>query len=77
MSGKYAEEHTAEFWFVPEVIRNMAGWVIDQCVEGEKMGGYITKGIASTMDYLSAPQTRYSDPLRKYPGVLWWQLPSQ
>ena len=43
----------------------MAGWVIDQCVEGEELGGYVTKGISSTMHYLSARSTNIFAALRK------------
>ncbi len=64
-SGKYVEEHTTELWFRPDDIRHMAGWVIDQCVDGEKLGGFVTKGIASTTSYLSAPSTKILDELRK------------
>ena len=68
-SGKYVEEHTSQIWFSPDRIRHMAGWVIDQCVDGEKMGGFMTYGISATTDYLSAPSTNIFAPLREYISV--------
>ena len=64
-SGKFVEENTAQLWFAPDQIRHMAGWVIDQCVDGENTGGYITKDITSTLDYLTAPSTNIFNEMRK------------
>ena len=66
-SGKFASENTAQYWFDPTVIRHMAGWVIDQCVGGDKTGGYVTNGISPTMNYLSARSTNIFAALRKLP----------
>ena len=43
----------------------MAGWVIDQCVEGSNLGGYVTAGFSNTVDYVATPETFYEDPFRK------------
>lgn len=58
------EDYTTKFWVVPDMIRHMVGWVIDQCVDGEKLGGYVTKDIKKTTDYLSAPGTKLWKPMR-------------
>lgn len=50
------------FKFAPDAIHNMAGWVIDQCVYGAQMGGYVTGGIKNTTDYVATPETFYEDP---------------
>jgi len=51
-------------------VRHMAGWVMDQCVSvttEDKRGGYITKDLANTIDYLTRPDISYEDPFRKLP----------
>lgn len=49
----------------------MAGWVMDQCVSvttENKRGGYITKGLANTINYLTRPDISYEDEFRKLPS---------
>ena len=53
------------FSFAPDMIVNMAGWVIDQCVGGTHMGGYATAEFSNTVEYVSRPDTFYDDPFRK------------
>ena len=43
----------------PTVIRNMAGWVIDQCVKDEGMGGAITKDLKHATDWILDPETAF------------------
>lgn len=43
----------------------MAGWVIDQCVGGAGMGGYVTAELSNAADYVARPDTFYDDPFRK------------
>ena len=43
----------------------MAGWVIDQCVRGDLLGGYTTRKIANTLDYVTDAMTFHEDPFRK------------
>ena len=43
----------------------MAGWLIDQCVFGARVGGYATAGILNTIEYVARPDTFYEDPFRK------------
>ncbi len=57
--------HGQAFSFAPDAIRNMAGWLIDQCVFGARMGGYATAGISNTVEYVARPDTFYEDPFRK------------
>ncbi|KAL2054406.1 hypothetical protein ABVK25_005154 [Lepraria finkii] len=52
--------HTIEF--APNDLRMMAGWVIDQCVRGELLGGYTTRKIANTLDYVTDAMTFHEDP---------------
>jgi len=42
----------------PRELREMAGWVISQCVGGiPSMGGFITKNVSNAIDFLSTVQT--------------------
>lgn len=43
----------------------MAGWVIDQCVDGSHTGGYVTAEFSNTADYVALPEVFYEDPFRK------------
>lgn len=47
------------------MIRNMAGWVIDQCVLGGNVGGYVTAEFSNTVEYVAGADTFYEDPFRK------------
>lgn len=53
------------FTFAPNTIVNMAGWLIDQCVEGASMGGYATAEFSNTVEYVTRADTFYEDPFRK------------
>ena len=45
--------------FVPNDMRNMAGWVLEQCIEEEsgKEGGWVSKDLLNTVDYLTDPDS--------------------
>ena len=55
--------------FVPNVMRQMAGWVFDKCIEnnGENeiepgsKGGYISNEVSNTIDYLTDPDSDIAD----------------
>ena len=51
--------------FVPNDLRMMAGWVINKCVRDEFLGGYTTREIANTLDYVTDAMTFHEDPFRK------------
>lgn len=42
-------------------MRNMAGWLIDQCVFDESLGGFATFGLADAEDYITGPIVRHED----------------
>lgn len=70
VSGKRAQD-VPYIVLSGEEVRHMAGWIIDQCVSvttEDKRGGYITKGLANTIDYLTRPDISYEDPFRKLPS---------
>ena len=45
--------------FVPNDMRNMAGWVLEQCIEEKsgKEGGWVSKDLSNTVDYLTDPDS--------------------
>lgn len=47
-------------------MRNMAGWLIDQCVFDESLGGFATFGLADAEDYITGPIVRHEDKWRKW-----------
>lgn len=51
--------------FVPNVIRQMAGWVFDECIindiEPGELGGYVSNGLSNTIDYLTDPDSAMAD----------------
>ncbi|KAL9133977.1 MAG: hypothetical protein Q9175_004843 [Cornicularia normoerica] len=52
---------------VPDEIRGMAGWVIDQCVGagGRGYGGFATEDISKLTAYVTEPDTKISGTYRK------------
>ena len=46
-------------------MRNMAGWLIDQCISNENLGGFVTLGLANAEDYITDPTIRHEDKWRK------------
>ena len=49
----------------PKDVRNMAGWVIDQCVSDQGEGGAISKGTSAVVDWIINPLNRFEvDPMR-------------
>lgn len=67
-AGK-SQEELAEVPFSADAVRQMAGYLIDQCVGGKDLGGFITKDLARTIDFVTAPRTKYDDPFRRPPTV--------
>ena len=60
---------------VPDQIRGMAGWVVEQCVAmtalGGKNGGFTTWGLTALVNFVLEPTTRYSSPFyRKASNLL-------
>lgn len=52
---------------IPDEIRGMAGWVVDQCVDGSAggFGGFATKDISNLAAYVTEPDTKLSETYRK------------
>ena len=51
---------------IPDDIRGMAGWVIDQCVTRSGIGGFVTNKIINMVNYISEPATNFQGPFRKH-----------
>ena len=49
----------------PNVFREMAGYIVTQCVAQNAAGGYITSNISNTIDYLINPRTNLAQPARR------------
>ncbi|MCJ1452431.1 hypothetical protein MMC28_002774 [Mycoblastus sanguinarius] len=63
-SGKYASENTLDLPLAPDDIRTMARYVLEKCVDdtkfgGEQKGGFVTKGLQHTTDFLTAKKTLF------------------
>lgn len=51
---------------IPDVIRGLAGQVIQSCVvEWGGVGGYVTEGFANMVNHLTAPDTNLLLPYRE------------
>ena len=50
-------------------MRNMAGWLIDQCVSNENLGGFATHSLANAETYITGPTVRHEDKWRKRGNV--------
>ena len=50
----------------PRDIRNMSTWVFLKCVRENASGGMVTKGISNSVNWLTAGDTVYPGPARKY-----------
>lgn len=55
-------------------MRNMAGWLIDQCISDENLGGFATHSLANAEDYITNPTVRYEDTWRKGTTTLTAQI---
>lgn len=51
-------------------MRNMAGWLIDQCISSENLGGFATYGLANAEDYITGPTVRHEDEWRKRTKII-------
>ena len=63
-SGPSAEDLEVVY-FSGDDMRNMAGWLIDQCVSDENLGGFATLGLSNAEDYITGPTIRHEDKWRK------------
>ncbi|KAL6715396.1 hypothetical protein ACLMJK_006357 [Lecanora helva] len=43
----------------PVDVRNMAGWVLEQCVGAEKQGGAVTKNVKNAVSWVLDPRSRF------------------
>ena len=52
---------------IPNEIRGMAGWVVDECVRSGEMGfgGFATRDISTLTQYVTKPDTKISRAYRK------------
>lgn len=67
-SGKWVEENVFAMDISPNKIRNMFGRLMDKCVQGKRIGGFLTNGINNTMKWLVREDTEFpGEPSRK-PG---------
>ena len=48
-----------EIEIVPDDIRDMARWVLLNCVKDQKSGGVITKGLLHSLTWITAPDSEY------------------
>ena len=61
-----SQNHAIEYLHViPDLFREMAGWLLNQCVGRSRMGGFITLGLEETIDYLVDPMTNFESDFRK------------
>ena len=54
----------------PNLLRNLAGWLLKQCVVGSRMGGSVTMDLEETIDYLADPSTNFPSDFRKCINLL-------
>lgn len=53
-------------WISGNFMRQMARSVMDRCILPRVTGGYVTRGFAKQLNYVTAPTTKYEDAFRKY-----------
>lgn len=59
---RFLEDETAHM-IAPDEFRGMAGWLIQNCVQGApSVGGLVTKNISRAINYLSTPNVNL-DPI--------------
>lgn len=61
----YVDRPNADAWYdlAPNKFREMAGWVIRQCVDGARpIGGFVTRNISDAVNYLSLPTATLEPP---------------
>jgi hypothetical protein len=51
--------------FAPDGLRAMAGWMINHCVRGAYNGGFSTRQISNTLNYVAEGTTFHEDIFRK------------
>ena len=49
----------------PDTVRELAGWVINRCVQGPGFGGFATLGINNLINYVVNPATDLRAPYRR------------
>ena len=65
-----------EIQIVPDDIRDMARWVLLNCVEDQKLGGMTTKGIQSSLDWVVSPSSPYPGGIFRMYTTSRWSLTS-
>jgi len=58
-SGKWTEEHDFAIDIAPDTIRDMFGRVIDDCLERQNEGGYITKYLDRVVQWMLNPNSEF------------------
>lgn len=56
-SGRYAQENRLQVEAVPNDLRKIALYTIENCLGKEKLGGYSTHQFANVVDWITAPDT--------------------
>ena len=54
-SGQAALYHVIPILVAPNTIRDMIGWVVDECIGEARTGGYVTRNISRTTEWLIDP----------------------
>ena len=52
-------------YLIPNYLRQMADWILNQCVARSGTGGFVTLGLGDTVDYLVNPATNFFHDYRK------------
>ena len=53
-------EDDSRYFIVPEEVREMAGWVIRNCVQATGLGGFVTRNISDAISYVTRPGSNLS-----------------
>ena len=53
----------------PDELRELALYTIEKCIHGQKLGGYTTKYIEDTIDWITAPETVFPGNLDLPPEI--------
>ena len=60
-SGQAALLHVIPITVAPDTMRDMVGWVLDSCIGEEQVGGYVTRHINRTSEWLADPNVEILD----------------
>lgn len=60
MRNRDEDIEEVSFGIAPDRFREMAGWIINECVGGTpSTGGFITWNISNTINYLTSPMVTW------------------